>query len=81
MGNRGAANRYYRAQNTPEVIQFCNDNGFAHRWVNGDWHLRIEDVIDVYPGRKRFFFLPTKEWGWYQDYEDLGRILVERLPK
>lgn len=77
--NRGANNRYYRAKNTPEVIQFCDDHGFKYRWVAGDWQLRIEDVMDIYPGKKRFFWLPDQEWGFYEDYDDLGQIMFDRM--
>ena len=71
-------NAYLRAKHLPEVIQFCKDNMFQYKFIDGDWHIRIENVIDVFPTRKRFFWLPTKEWGWYQDYDDLGKIMIER---
>lgn len=79
MSDRGARNRWLREQHKPEIIDFCKDNGFSFKWIAGDWHMRIEGVLDVYPTRKRFFWLPTKEWGWYEDYDDLGRIMFERL--
>lgn len=70
-----------RAENTPEIVAFCEDNGLTWRYVAGDWHIRIENVLDVYPTRKRFCWLKTAEWGWYEDYEDLGRILTAGLQK
>lgn len=79
MSNRGARNRYLRAKHTPEVIEFCKDHEFNYEWIAGDWHLRIENVMDIYPGKKRFFWIPTKEWGWYSDYDGLGKIMLERL--
>lgn len=78
MGRKGDRNRRLRKQNIPEVIQFCDDHEFNYEWMAGDWQLRIEEVIDIYPTRKRFFWLPTKEWGWYKDYDDLGKIMSER---
>ncbi len=79
MSNRSARNRWLREKNKPEVLAFCKDMGFSYRWMNGDWQLRIENVIDVYPTRKRFCWLPSGEWGRYTDYEDLGKIMIERL--
>ena len=79
MSNKSIRNRHLREQHKPEVLQFCKDMGFSYKWIAGDWHLRIENVLDVYPTRKRYFWLPTKEWGWYEDYEGLGRIMIERM--
>jgi len=79
MSRRGYRNKKLREQNKPEIFQFCKDNSFAIRAVAGDWQFRIENVIDVYPTRKRFFWLPTQEWGSYEDYDDLGRIMLERM--
>lgn len=72
-------NRRLRVEHKPEVLAFCKDHGFDYRWVAGDWHMRIENIMDIYPTRKRFFWLPDKEWGNYKDYDDLGRIMTERM--
>jgi len=81
MSNRSYRNRWLRKKNLPTVIAFCEDAGFSYKFIAGDWHIRIENVLDVYPTRKRFFWLPTKEWGWYEDYDDLGKIILERTEK
>lgn len=79
MSNRGRQNRLSRRENTPEVINFCEDNGFSYKWIDGDWQLRIEGVMDVYPGKKRYAWLAKNEWGYYRDYDDLGRIMLEHM--
>lgn len=79
MSNRGTMNRFRRKKNTPEVIEFCEDNDLKYKWINGDWHLRIEGKMDIYPGKKRFFWIPGGEWGFYDDYDDLGRIMIEKM--
>lgn len=75
--SKGAWRAIARKQNIPEIQAFCEDMGFTYRFIAGDWHIRIENVLDVYPTRKRYCWLPTGEWGWYNDYEDLGRIMLE----
>lgn len=76
---RSEINKARREANKPEVLAFCEDAGFSYRWMAGDWHMRIENVMDIYPTRKRFFWLPTKEWGEYSNYDDLGKIMIERM--
>lgn len=79
MSRHGAYNQYLRNKHKPEIFDFVKDMGLSIKAMQGDWHYRIEDVLDVYPTRKRFFWIPDKEWGWYDDYEHLGRIFLERI--
>jgi len=77
--SKSIRNKINRAKNTPEVIDFCKEAGLKYKWIAGDWHLRIENVMDIYPGKKRYFFLPTQQWGYYEDYDDLGRIYTSKI--
>ena len=77
MSKRGFKNAALRAKHKPEIIQFCEDHGFKYRWMDGDWHMRVENVLDVYPTRKRWHWLPDAARGSFDDYEDLGRIFIE----
>ena len=78
MSKRGAINRSLRKKNKPEIFEFCKDMNFSIRAINGDWHFRVENIIDLYPTRKRFFWLDSKEWGTYKDYDDIGSIMQAR---
>ena len=51
--------------------------GLRYYWIAGNWHMRIDDRLDVYPTRKRYHWLPTGERGSFADYEELGRVFVE----
>ena len=79
MSRRSAINQQLRKENKPEILEFCKDNGLDYRWVQGDWHIRIENVLDVYPTRKKYFWLPDKQWGEYDNYEDLGQIFANKM--
>lgn len=79
MSRRGAYNAQLRKENIPTIESFCRDLGLTWRFVNGDWHIRIENVLDVYPTRQRYCWLPDQEWGFYGDYDDLGRIFTKHM--
>lgn len=72
-------NRQRRAENLLEVKAFCEAVGLEYRFMNGDWQVRIEEVFDVYPTNKKFCWLATGEWGIYDDFEELGKIMVDRM--
>jgi hypothetical protein len=53
MSGRGVQNAIRRTKNLPEIISFCHDMGLKYVWIAGNWHMRIEGKLDVYPTRKR----------------------------
>lgn len=76
--NRGWINQQKRKKNLPTIKSFCEDAGFKYEFIHGyEWHIRIENVIDVFPTNKKWHWLPTGARGTYDDYEDLGRIITE----
>jgi len=80
MSNRGYMNREQRKKHIPIIESFCKDNGLTYKFVNGyEWHIRIEKVLDIYPTRMRWHWLPTGERGELEDYDDIGRIFLERI--
>lgn len=80
MSRNGARNARLRAEHLPTIKDFCADHDLEYEFVNGyEWHVRIEKVIDVYPTRNKWHWLPTGERGQFKDYDDLGRIFMERM--
>lgn len=78
MSNKGARNARLRAKNIPTIKAFCDDLGIEWHYVNGyEWHIRIGNVMDVYPTRNRYHLFKTNVRGQFKDYEELGRIFEE----
>lgn len=78
--SKGAYHAYLRKKHLPTIQAFCEDADFTYEFVHGyEWHMRIEKILDVFPTRNRWHFLPTGERGSFKDYEELGRILTERM--
>jgi hypothetical protein len=73
---KAAANARARAKNTPEIIDFCTDNGLSYTHIN-PYQIRIENILDLYPTTKKYCWLPLQEWGFYTDYDDIGAIMVK----
>lgn len=78
MSRRGAYNARLRKENIPTIQDFCEDAGLTFKFVNGyEWHIRIENVLDVFPTRKRYHNLKTDARGSFEDYDELGRIFLD----
>lgn len=76
---RSAENWAKRQKNLPTVKAFCEDAGLSYEFIHGfEWHIRIENILDVFPTNKKWHHLPTDERGTYQDYDELGEIILER---
>jgi hypothetical protein len=72
-------NAKLRKEHIPVIVEFCKDAGFSYKFVNGfEWHIRIENVLDVFPTRNRWYWLPTGERGSFNDHEELGQIFMDR---
>lgn len=79
MSKNGARNAQLRKEHLPTIKDFCEDLGLAYEFVHGfEWHIRIEKVLDVFPTRNRWHWLPTGERGQFNDYDELGQIFMER---
>lgn len=74
MSNRN--NAHQRAQHMPLLIEFLENEGLQYRWIAGDWHLRIENVFDVFPTRQRWHYIPDDFRGGYTDYESLQNAFM-----
>lgn len=79
MSNRGIKNAWARAANLPLIKEFCNELGLEWRFIAGDWHIRIDNKLDVYPTRKRWCWPPTEERGSYNGFEQLQDIYMTRI--
>ena len=79
MSRKGAINQAKRDKNKPEIFAFAEDNNFSIEAIAGDWHYRLDSVMDVYPTRKRYCWLPEQAYGSYADYEDLGVKMITHL--
>lgn len=80
--NRSRINAEKRKKHIPTIKAFCEDLGLKYDFVHGfEWHIRIENLMDVFPTRNRYHLLKTGERGSFKDYEELGRIFVEYTEK
>ena len=74
-------NAYLRAQHMPLLLEFLDNEGLRYKWVAGDWHLRIENVFDVFPTSQKWHYIPDDIRGKYTDYESLQKHFMERYYK
>jgi len=70
-------NRFIREKNLEWITEFLEEAGLSWKFINGDWHIRVEGELDIFPTRKRYHFIPTDERGGFRDYEHLGEIILE----
>ena len=40
----------------------CEEKGYTMRHIT-DYQVRVNNKLDIYPTRLKYFYLPTKEWG------------------
>lgn len=62
------------------VKRFCDKYHFTLVTLNNGYQLRIENVLDVYPVRGRWCWLPTGERGGWDNANDLRAIMLKHLP-
>lgn len=75
-------NMSLRREHIPTIKAFCEDLGLEYVFINGyEWHIRVQNVMDVFPTRNRYHLLKTGERGSFADYEELGRIFEEYVNK
>lgn len=80
MSRRGEYNAYLRSQHIPIIQSFCDENGLEWHFVNDfEWHIRIDNKLDVYPTRKRWCWLPNEHRGGFKDFEELQDIYFTEL--
>jgi hypothetical protein len=51
-----------RNLNLCKLTDLCEEKGYTMRHIT-DYQVRVNNVLDVYPTRLKYFHLPTKEWG------------------
>jgi hypothetical protein len=71
-------NRAARTRNLVGIKEFIEELGLEYRFLAGDWHMRIENKLDVFPTRQRYHVLSTGERGSFTNSDQLGEI-VSRL--
>lgn len=80
MSNRGEMHAEMRKEHLPEIQQFLKDADLKYEFIHGfEWHIRVENAIDIFPTRNRYHILSTDERGSFIDYEDLGRVFLENI--
>jgi hypothetical protein len=78
--SRGAWRYQALAENTLLVKQFCKKYGFTLEPLNSGYQLRIEQVLDIYPVRQKYHYLPSGKRGDWDSINDIKRILLDSLP-
>lgn len=80
MSSRGARNAYLRQKHIMIIQDFCDRSGLEWHYVHGyEWHIRIDNVLDVFPTRKRWHCLITDHRGSFSDYEELQDIYFKEV--
>lgn len=75
-----ARNVQSRNKHLCKLIDLAEEQGYTLKHIT-DYQVRVNGVLDVYPTRLKYFYLPTKEWGTLRDsylFEKLIIKLVER---
>ena len=63
-----------------ELADFCKSYGLDLRQITPH-QLRIQELIDFYPKRNRFFVLPTETWHTAQTIHDVRKALAKVIPE
>ena len=78
--NRSFINQRKRKQNLPEIEQFLQDANLDYSFIHGfEWHIRVENAIDIFPTNKKYHILSNDIRGDFKDYEELGQIFLENI--
>lgn len=70
---------YNFVTNTALVVDFCKQYSLKLDFLNDGYQLRIEDVLDVYPVRERWHWLPDGSRGDWASAEDLRKLMFNKL--
>lgn len=62
--------RQQREMGKCEVDDFCKENKFDFEFIT-EYHIRIENQVDVFPTNRRFCILKNKRWGAYNFINEL----------
>lgn len=79
-----ASRAYWRARNLKWITEYLDENELRYEFKSGDWHIRIERALDIYPTRKRYHFLKSGARGFFRDQRELAEVflqLVQELNK
>jgi hypothetical protein len=66
--------REQREQGKCEVDDFCHEHGFSFEFIT-DYHIRIENQLDVFPTNRKFCVVKTQRWGMYNFISELLKHL------
>jgi len=78
MARRQAWKRDNFVRRAPQIVRFCRKYGFDLQDFNNGYQLRIEGVLDVYPVRGRWHWIPTGERGDFDTPQDLRKVLLSK---
>lgn len=51
-----------RNLNLCKLTDLAEEHGYTLKHIT-DYQVRVNGILDVYPTRLKYFYLPTKEWG------------------
>lgn len=54
---------------------FCDFYKLKYKYLT-EYHIRIEDVLDLYPVRGRYHILKYRERGHFETTEDLRKLMI-----
>jgi hypothetical protein len=70
----------WRERRTEIVAKFCSENGLKIEWLNDNYQLRIDGVLDIYPTNGRYHIIKTGERGdWHLSKHDLSDIYTKAV--
>jgi hypothetical protein len=78
--NRSFINARKRKAHLPEIEQFLQDADLSYSFIHGfEWHIRVENVVDIFPTNKKYHILSNDARGQFKDYEELGQIFIDAM--
>lgn len=51
-----------RNLNKCKLLDLAEEKGYTLVYLT-DYQIRVNGILDVYPTRLKYFYIPTKEWG------------------
>lgn len=77
--SRGAWRHSALTRNSKGIIDFCDQFDLEWEEMNGLYQIRIEGVMDIYPVRKKYHWLPDGSRGDWVNLPNLRNIMIKKL--
>lgn len=79
MPNSATRHKWF-VLNSKIVKAFCEHHDLKYQVLNSGYQIRIEELVDIYPVRRRWHNIRTGERGEWEGEEDLRKIMLLAIP-